>query len=128
MMPDGDSETKTLFVLSCPLCGQGLVAKDGEPPSLSCASQHEFTLQSLMSAQSLRAEALMRAAMRFLEEQERLARVLARHLTEAAQALTGFKLEEYAEQLARAQATLLDLLEGRHPLSAPSPARFSSLN
>jgi hypothetical protein len=128
MMPEGDAETKTLQVLSCPLCGQGLVAKDGEPPSLSCPSQHEFTLQSLMSAQSLRTEALIRAAMRFLDEQERLARVLARHLSEAAQGVTGFRLEEYANQLSQAQAILGDVLEGRRPVPPASPSRFSSLN
>ena len=124
MIPEDEAETKTLQVLSCPLCGQGLTAKDGEPPALSCSSDHEFTLQSLMSAQSLRTEALIRAAMRFLDEQERLARVLARHLSEAAQGITGFRLEEYAKQLSQAQAILLDLLEGRRA-PAPPPSTCS---
>ena len=97
-MNEFDSNLETGLALSCPGCGENLSAVAGSEEMLTCPANHQYTLPTLLFAQSMRASALIEAGARLLEEQERLVRAIAQQLWNT-QSLAAFKLEGQADHL-----------------------------
>ena len=114
----GDSQSEEdakPLILSCPLCGASLSAMPEEPdkpPMLHCGQNHEFTIVQLLSAQSLRAESLILASVRFLDEQDNLVSQIAAELRSVRPA-EAKELENYDEEIKKAIKILCDLVEGK---------------
>jgi two-component system, chemotaxis family, protein-glutamate methylesterase/glutaminase len=84
MAAEGDSEMEELDQLgrrvpfTCPECGGAMwELDDGGGPRFRCHVGHAYSMQTFASEQSTRVEAALWAALRGLEEKERLARRLA---------------------------------------------------
>ena len=97
-MIDPESNIQTSLALSCPACGENLIAVPGSEEMLGCPANHQYTLPTLLFGQSMRASALIEAGARLLEEQERLVRAIATQLWNT-QSLAAFKLEGQADRL-----------------------------
>jgi hypothetical protein len=108
-MEDPEPNTQTGLSLSCPACGENLSAVPGSEEMLACAANHQYTLPTLLFAQSMRASALIEAGARLLEEQERLIRAIATQLWNS-QSLAAFKLEGQADRLKETTNTLRQVI------------------
>ncbi len=116
-MQDHEQETQISLQLSCPACGENLTATPGGANTLSCSAKHEYTLQTLLINQSIRATSLIEASARLLEEQEKLVRTIAQQLWET-QSLAAFKLEGQADRLDDTIATLRHVLNEGVPTTS----------
>ena len=108
-MKDPEPNLETGLPLSCPACGENLTAMPGSDEMLACPGNHQYTLPTLLFAQSMRASALMEAAARLLEEQEHLVRAIATQLWNS-QSLAAFKLEGQADRLKETTEALRHLI------------------
>ena len=108
-MNDPEHNLETGLSLSCPACGENLTATPGNDEMLGCPANHQYTLPTLLFAQSMRASALMEAGARLLEEQERLVRAIATQLWNT-QSLAAFKLEGQADRLKETTDALRHLI------------------
>ena len=71
---------KAPLSLSCPTCGENLIADPSEATELICIAEHHFNLASLLIQQSLRAASLLEAGKRLLQEQVDLVSALTSQL------------------------------------------------
>jgi hypothetical protein len=121
-----DGETPAEAMLTCPGCGQGLSVQSSPPNSLGCPAGHEYTLESLLLAQSIRAESLLQAAIRFLEQQEGLVRRIAEQ-SWATRALQALRLEGQADRVAETIEEIRRILVHEPQLALPKSAAGPTL-
>jgi hypothetical protein len=127
-MMNENPEMETSVVLSCPGCGHPLSMQTDATSSLACPTGHSYTLETLLIGQSIRAESLLQAAIRFLEQQESLVRGLARQMWQS-QSVSALKLEGQADRIGETIGQLKAILqEKREPVALRSGTRPSSQN
>lgn len=77
---DFDMPPKGKLSLSCPKCGQALVADPEEATELICIGEHQFDLGTLLVCQSMSATSMIEAGKRLLQEQVNLVRAISSQL------------------------------------------------
>jgi two-component system chemotaxis response regulator CheB len=91
---------------TCPECGGALWELEGGAPRFRCHVGHAYSMHTLASEQTVRVEAALWAALRSLEESERLARRLAG----AAEERSDSRSRSFHEESARSSAAHADVL------------------
>ncbi len=91
---------------TCPECGGALWEFEGGPPRFRCHTGHAYSLNTLAADQQIRVEAALWAALRSLEENERLALRLAKAQADRG----GERSRTYQDENARSSAAHADVL------------------